>query len=72
MVKTTVTTENGEAVEVTVAMVIVERETSSTKQQEHGENHEEEHELGERGEGGDADGRLVEAVGEDEVECFLK
>ena len=72
MVKTTDTTENGEAVEVTVAMAIVERETSSTKQQEHGENHEEEHELGERGEGGDADGRLVEAVGEDEVECFFK
>ena len=38
VVKTTDTIENGEVVEGTVAMAIVETETGGTNQQEHGED----------------------------------
>ena len=76
MVKTRYIQENGEGVEGIVVMDIAWTESGGTKQQEHGEDeqdkNEEEYELGERGEKGDADGLLVEAVGEDEVECFFK
>ena len=57
MVKTRDTQENGEGVEGIVVMDIVETESGGTKQEhaEDVEKNEEEYELGERVEKGDAD-----------------